>query len=119
MSRLAIITDMVGDALENSLADRAAYKDVTRLIKTIDDGELYTTYAVDVNKLLCRLGPLLCVLPDFHLFHIQERLLSSKNKKDTTELRKMRLLLVALYAIACYSLLLLNSLLYSNRVRGN
>jgi len=53
MSYLAIITDMVGDALENSLADRATYKDSTRLIKTINDSELYTTYAVNLNKLLC------------------------------------------------------------------
>ena len=99
MSRLAIITDMVGDALENSLVDRATYKDGTRLIKTSNNSELYTTYVVNLNKLLCRLGLLSCVLSDFHLFHIQERLLSSKNKKDTIELRKIRLLLVALYAI--------------------
>jgi len=43
---------MVGDALENSLADRATYKDGTRLIKTINNSELYTTYVVNLNKLL-------------------------------------------------------------------
>ena len=77
---------MAGDALENSLADRAVYKDSTRLIKTINNGELYTTYIVNLNKLLCWLGLLLYILPNFHLFYIQERLLSLKNKKDTTEL---------------------------------
>jgi len=52
MSRLAIIIDIVGDALENSLADRATYKDGTRLIKTINNSKLYTTYVVNLNKLL-------------------------------------------------------------------
>ena len=80
MSRLAIITDVTYDVL-----DRAAYKDSTRLIKFINDGELYTTYAVYLNKLLRRLSLLLYVLPKFYLLHMQERLLSS-NKKDTTKL---------------------------------
>ena len=80
MSRLAIITDVTYD-----VSDRAAYEDGTGLIKIIDDGELHTTHAVYLNKLLRRLSPLLCVLPKFHLLHIQERLLSL-NKKDTTKL---------------------------------
>ena len=53
ISYLAIIIDMVGNALENSLIDRATYKDGTRLIKTINNSELYTTYVVNLNKLLC------------------------------------------------------------------
>ena len=52
MSYLAIITDIVGDALENSLANRAIYKDGTRLIKTINNSQLYITYVVNLNKLL-------------------------------------------------------------------
>ena len=49
---LAIIIDIVGDTLENSLVDRAIYKDSTRLIKTINNSRLYTTYVVNLNKLL-------------------------------------------------------------------
>jgi len=70
MSCLAIITDMVGDALENSLADRAVYKDGTKLIKTINNSELYITYVVNLNKLLCWLSLLLYILPNFYLFYI-------------------------------------------------
>ena len=52
MFYLAIIIDIVGDALENSLADRATYKDSTRLIETINNSKLYITYVVNLNKLL-------------------------------------------------------------------
>jgi len=58
MSRLAIITDILG----NALVARAIYKDRSRLIKLINNSKLYTIYIVYLNKLLCYLSLLLYFL---------------------------------------------------------
>ena len=70
-----------------------------RLFYTINNSILYTTYVGYLNRLLCRLSLRLLLI--YHLLHMRERLLSP-NRHDTAGLRNMRLLLVALYAIACY-----------------
>jgi len=95
---LAINSPVANRAL---MPDRAAYDNGTKLIQIIDDSILPSHHAVHLNTLLRRLGPR-CVFPHHHLLHMQERLLSSSNRHDTAELRNMRLLLVALYAMACY-----------------
>ena len=93
---LAIITDLEDLELEH----QAAYEDGTKLQQILKDG-LPSKYVAHLYNLLCRLGPSLRILPEHHIWHMRERLLKP-NKQDCTELKNMRLLLVALYAMGCY-----------------